>query len=69
MRLLRAGVKLSTVLPEHAREKINASLREKGLDFDIASLEGEKLEELLSALSEMDIDVVEKDKTVRIYFE
>ena len=69
LRLLRAGVKLSTVLPEHAREKINASLREKGLDFDIASLEGEKLEELLSALSEMDIDVVEKDKTVRIYFE
>jgi class 3 adenylate cyclase len=69
LKLLRAGVKLSAVLPEHAKEKINASLREKGLDFDIASLEGEKLEELLSALSEMDIDVVEKDKTVRIYFE
>ena len=69
LNLLRAGAKLTGVLPEHAREKINAALREKGLDFDIASLEGEKLEELLASLSDMDIEVVEKDKTVRIYIE
>jgi class 3 adenylate cyclase len=69
LNLLRAGVKLTGVLPEHAREKINAALREKGLEFDIASLEGEKLEELLGSLSDMDIEVVEKDKTVRIYIE
>jgi class 3 adenylate cyclase len=69
LKLLRAGVKLSTVLPGHSKEKINAALREKGLDFDISSLEGEKLEELLSALSDMEIDVDEKDKTVRIFCE
>lgn len=69
LKLLRAGVKLSTVLPGHSKEKINAALREKGLDFDISSLEGEKLEELLSALSDMEIDVEEKDKTVRIFCE
>ena len=67
--LLRAGVKLSTVLPEHAKDKINAALRAKGMDLDISSLEGEKLEELLASLSEMGIDVDEKDKTVRIFFE
>jgi hypothetical protein len=67
--LLRAGAKLAGVLPEHAREKINTALREKGLEFDIASLEGEKLEELLGSLSDMDIEVVEKDRTVRIYIE
>jgi class 3 adenylate cyclase len=69
LNLLRAGAKLAGVLPEHAREKINAALREKGLEFDIASLEGEKLEELLGSLSDMDIEVVEKGKTVRIYIE
>lgn len=69
LKLLRAGVKLSTVLPGHSKEKINAALREKGLDFDISSLEGQKLEELLSALSDMEIDVDEKDKTVRIFCE
>jgi class 3 adenylate cyclase len=69
LNLLRAGAKLTGVLPEHAKEKINAALGEKGLDFDISSLEGEKLEELLASLSDMDIDVVEKDKTVRIYIE
>lgn len=69
LNLLRAGAKLTGVLPEHARDKINAALHEKGLEFDIASLEGEKLEELLGSLSDMDIEVVEKDKTVRIYIE
>ena len=69
LNLLRAGAKLAGVLPEHAREKINTALREKGLEFDIAPLEGEKLEELLGSLSDMDIEVVEKDRTVRIYIE
>jgi class 3 adenylate cyclase len=69
LNLLRAGAKLTGVLPEHAREKINAALREKGLEIDVASLEGEKLEELLRSLSDMDIEVVEKNKTVRIYIE
>jgi hypothetical protein len=39
------------------------------LEIDVASLEGEKLEELLRSLSDMDIEVVEKNKTVRIYIE
>jgi hypothetical protein len=69
LKLLRAGAELTGVLPDHARERINAALREKGLNFDIASLEGEKLEELLAALSEMDIEVVEKGKSVRIHVE
>lgn len=69
LNLLRAGAKLTGVLPEHAREKINAALREKGLEIDVASLEGEKLEELLRSLSDMDIEVVEKNRTVRIYIE
>jgi class 3 adenylate cyclase len=69
LNLLRAGAKLTSVLPGHAREKINEALRGKGLEFDIASLEGEKLEDLLRSLSDMDIEVVEKNKTVRIYIE
>jgi class 3 adenylate cyclase len=69
LKLLRAGVKLGSVLPGHSKEKINAALRDKGLDFDISSLEGEKLEEFLSALSDMEIDVDEKDKTVHIFCE
>ena len=69
LKLLRAGVKLGSVLPGHSKEKINAALRDKGLDFDISSLEGEKLEEFLSALSDMEIDVDEKDKAVHIFCE
>jgi hypothetical protein len=69
LKLLRAGVKLGTILPGHSKEKINTALRDKGLDFDLSSLEGEKLEEFLSALSDMEIDVDEKDKIVHIFCE
>ena len=69
LKLLKAGVKLGGALPDHAKEKINAALRERGLNFDICSLEQGQLEELLASLAHMNIDVDEKDKTVRIFFE
>jgi adenylate cyclase len=69
LKLLRAGVKLGSALPDHAKEKINAVLREKGLNFDISSLERGRLEDLLSSLDQMNIDVDDEDKTVHIFFE
>jgi adenylate cyclase len=69
LKLLRAGVRLGSALPDHAREKINAALRERGLNFDISSLERGQMEVLLSSLAQMSIDVDDKDKTVHIFFE
>jgi len=67
--LLRTGVKLGAVLPEHAKDKINAALRDKGLDIDLWSLEGEELEALLVSLSEVGIEVDEQDQVVHIFVE
>jgi adenylate cyclase len=69
LNLLRAGMKLGSALPDHAKEKINAAMRARGLNFDICSLEKGQLEELLASLSQMNIDVDEKDKTVHVFFE
>ncbi len=69
LKLLKAGVKLGGALPDHAKEKINAALREKGLNFDICCLEKGQVEELLASLAQMNIEVDEKDKRVRISFE
>src|SRR5579872_1086037 len=44
MQLLRAGVRLGALLPPQAREKANAAMREKGIDFDINQIKPENLE-------------------------
>lgn len=69
LQLLMAGAKLSSVLPEHAKDKINDALKEKGLDFDISSLDSEKLDDLLESLADMGIDVDRDGKRIRIFCE
>ncbi|NIO04051.1 MAG: hypothetical protein GTN74_05395 [Proteobacteria bacterium] len=66
LKMLRAGVKLSSALPEHAKDKINHALKEKGVDFDLSLFEGEKLEEVLDSLVDSGIDVETSDKEIHI---
>lgn len=69
LRILRAGVKLSSALPEHAKDKINHTIREKGIDFDLSSLDGERLEEALESLIDSRIDIETSDKDIHVYCE
>jgi class 3 adenylate cyclase len=69
LQVLRAGMKLGTVLPSHAREKINDALREKGLDVDLFSLNRDDLDEMLRSIGDLSIDVDREDRTVRIFYE
>ena len=66
MKLIQAGIKLKSLLPLDAQDKINAKLSEKGInleDFNTENLKG-----LLDALTELEVNVDDKkgDK-VRIY--
>ncbi len=62
--LVRAGIKLKAVMPEHARQQLS----EKGIDLsNLGALEGE---ELLQALRELNVDVDASDgDKVRIFCE
>ena len=57
MSLIRAGIKLTSLIPPHAKDKIDGALRDKGIDFDINSIKKEDLEELIEALGDMEVDV------------
>lgn len=57
MSLIRAGIKLTSLIPANAKDKIDGALKEKGIDFDINSLKPEDLEELIAALADMEVDV------------
>jgi hypothetical protein len=62
--IVRAGIKLKALMPEHARQK----LFEKGIDLsNLGGLEGD---ELLQALRELNVDVDAADgEKVRIFCE
>ena len=70
MSLVRAGIKLTSLIPPEARDKVNGALREKGIDFDVRNLKPEDIEELIEALSDLEVDVVSsKGEKVRVFVE
>jgi len=70
MTLIRAGMKFTSLLPPEARDKVNGALHEKGIDFDMRNLKPEDMEELLEALSDLEVDVAGSDgETVKVFVE
>lgn len=69
MQVLRAGVRLASVLPPQARDKVNAALRERGMAFDINQLKPENLDDLVDQLEELTVDVDQEATKVRVYCE
>jgi hypothetical protein len=68
MKLIRAGLKFAAFIPQGAHGKVNAALKEKGLDVDLAKITPQDLEDIVSNLDDMTVEVEGKDK-VRIFCE
>jgi hypothetical protein len=69
MALLRAGVRLTSLIPPQARDKVNAELAKNGMAFDINQLKPENLEDLIDHLSDLSVDVDQEKTKVRIFCE
>lgn len=69
MALLRAGVRLSSVIPPVARDQLNAELARSGVAFDLNALKPENLEEMIAQLEDLTVDVDKEGTKVRIYCE
>ena len=67
--LIKAGVKLHTLLPEKAEKKIKKAIKKNGIDVDIDNLRTEDLEQLIDALSEIEVNIQDGDDKVRVYCE
>jgi hypothetical protein len=57
MSLVRAGIKLSSLIPPEALDKANKALKDRGIDFDVRNIKPGDIEELLEAIGDMQIDV------------
>jgi polyhydroxyalkanoate synthesis regulator phasin len=69
MQLLRAGVRLTGVIPASARAEVNNALRKEGIAFDINNVTPQNLEELIEQLRELTVDVDNENTKVRVFCE
>ena len=67
-KLIRAGLKFAAFIPREVQGKVTQALKEKGMDVDLARITPQDLEEIVSNLDDMTVEVDGKDK-VRIFCE
>ena len=69
MALIRAGVKLAALIPSQATDSVNEELRKKGIKFDVSSFKADDLEPLIDALQDLEVDVKDGRRKVRVFVE
>lgn len=69
MTLIRAGMKLTSIIPPQATDQVNEALRGQGIDLDLRNLKADDLEELVGALADLEVDVQSGKEKVHIYVE
>jgi hypothetical protein len=69
MALLRAGVRLSALIPPQARDEVNQALSRQGIPFDISQIKPENPDDLIEHLSDFSVDVDADRAKVRVYCE
>lgn len=69
MSLLRAGVRLTHLIPPKARDQVNAELEKNGVPFDLGELKPENLEALIDQLNDLQVDVADRRSKVRVFCE
>jgi hypothetical protein len=66
--LVRSGLKLTSLIPPQAMDKINDQMVEHGMSVDLSNLKPEDIDELVSAMREMEVHVdASNGDTVRVY--
>lgn len=65
LKLIRAGLKWAAFIPKHAQSSINKALQEKGIEMDFSAITPQDVEELVSQLNDLTVEVEGKEK-VRI---
>ncbi|MEU6643635.1 hypothetical protein ABZ863_13935 [Saccharomonospora sp. NPDC046836] len=69
LQLLRAGVRLASLIPPEALVKINKALERSGTPIDLTELKPQNIGEFIEQLGEVDIDVDDADSRVQVFCE
>ena len=66
--MIRAGLKWASFIPKHSQGKINAALKDRGIDINLTNMKPEDLDELILNLNDLQVDV-DGNEVVRVFCE
>ena len=69
LQLLRAGVRLTSLIPPQALTQVNAQLAKSGVPIDLTQLKPQHIEDLIEQLDDMTVDVDQPDAKVQVFCE
>lgn len=69
LQLLRAGVRLTSLIPPQALVKVNTELDKAGVPIDLTQLKPQQLEELIDHLHDLTVDVDDPNAKVQVFCE
>jgi hypothetical protein len=68
--LIRAGMRLTSLIPPAAMDQVNASMEKHGISIDLNNIKKEDIEVLIESLAEMEVKVDSKNgDKVRVFCE
>ncbi|WP_329179369.1 SHOCT-like domain-containing protein [Streptomyces sp. NBC_01477] len=69
LQLLRAGVRLASIVPPQALARVNAELARSGVPIDLTELKPQHIEELIDQLDDVTVDVDDPSAKVQVFCE
>jgi hypothetical protein len=66
LQILRAGVKLASLIPPQAQEQVNHALRQRGVPFDLTHVRPENLDQFIDQLTDLSVAVDQKQNDLKI---
>jgi hypothetical protein len=69
LQLLRAGVRLTSLIPPRALTKINEELDKSGVPIDLTLLKPQDIGELIDQLVDVTVDVDDRNAKVQVFCE
>jgi len=66
MQLLRAGVRLASLIPKQAHDQLDAKLSQHGIPLTLSQIKPENLEELIDHLEDLTVDVDAKEEKAKV---
>ena len=66
MQLLRAGVRLVSLIPPQAQAHVNEAFREHGVPLNLNQIKPENLEELIDHLEDLTVDIDSKENRAKV---
>lgn len=66
MQLLRAGVRLASLIPAQAHDQLDRQLSRHGIPLTLSQIKPENLEELIDHLEDLSVDVDAKEEKAKV---